>query len=184
MIRTGMATIVSVVVAVALVATGCTAVEPRPGVTDAQTAATPTPTKTPLPTFSTPPTPTQPTRSYDAEREASYQAEIAAWEHPVPDGYAWPDSWTDIPWLGIGGQQAHYLNAAGIYHCMMVGAAWDAYFTANDPVASKEYAAKADEFAPDFESAKEVTNEDGTINDGALAAETGICHGFVGDLTE
>lgn len=175
--------VVAALVAVAL--SGCTA-DPITAASG-PTQAAPTPhatTSSPAPIATAEPSPTPPRRPYDAEREAEYQAEIAAWQHPLPEGYAWPESWTDLPYLGGEvPQQTAYLNAGGIYHCMMIGAAWDAYFRDNDPVASKLYAATADEFTPEGEYNLKVTNDDGTIRDSDLASESGICLGFVGHLT-
>ncbi len=116
-------------------------------------------------------------------RDTAYEAEVAAWTDPIPPGYTWPDSITGLPagrWHGDGGSP--YTSAAGIYHCMFVYAAWNAYFVDNDAPASKEYAARADVTMPEVPYPLRVTRDDGTIDDQSLASESGICSGLVGDL--
>ena len=128
------------------------------------------------------PTPT-PTHPVDP-RDTAYAAEIATWADPLPPEFAWPSSITGLPagrWHGKG-DWSGYATTAGIYHCMLVYAAWDAYFVDNDAPASQEYAARADATMPEQPYPTWVTSNDGTILDQALASESGICNGFVGDL--
>ncbi|NYE17976.1 hypothetical protein [Microbacterium immunditiarum] len=119
-------------------------------------------------------------------RDTEYREQVAAWTAPLPPGFAWPATRTGTPagkW-GHGGDWDGYTTAAGIYHCMLVYAAWDAYFLNDDPILSKDYAARADATQPDMPYPNLLTRDDGTIRDQELASESGICKGFVGDLRE
>ncbi|MEZ3159271.1 hypothetical protein AB1K54_01855 [Microbacterium sp. BWT-B31] len=173
----------AVVIALALAGCAVPADEAAPEQTLIVTADLPTP----VPTIrSARPSPTpmaSPTHPADP-RDGAYLAEVAAWSEPIPPGYAWPASITGLPagrfhgkgdWTG-------YTTAAGIYHCMLVYAAWNAYFVDDDPVASKDYGARADATMPDVPYPAWVTRDDGTIKDQDLASESGICDGFVGEL--
>lgn len=172
-------------VAIALSLAGCAVisgdavVESRAGATPAGPTSAPTsPRASETPTAT--PTPTHPVDP----RDTAYDAEVAAWPDEIPAGFAWPASITGLPvgrWHGTGDWHG-YASAAGIYHCMLVYAAWDAYFVDNDAPASKEYAARADATRPPQERTGGVSRDDGTISDHDLAAESGICNGFVGDL--
>jgi hypothetical protein len=172
-------------VTAALSLAGCavTTGEASPESSAESTSAAPTSTPT-SPSGSTTPTAT-PTATHPVDpRDTAYDAEVAAWPDEIPAGFAWPDSITGLPvgrWHGTG--ELHgYGSAAGIYHCILVYAAWDAYFVDNDAPASREYAARADATMPEQEYPTPVTRQDGTISDQDLAAESGICNGFVGDL--
>lgn len=173
------------VIAIALSLAGC-AVDTDRAVTERSPEATTTaPTSEPtLPSVSQPristPAPTHPVDP----RDTAYDAEVAAWQDAIPPGFAWPASITGLPagrWHG-NGDWSGYTTAAGIYHCMFVYAAWDAYFVDNNAPASKDYAARADATLPDQAYPTWVTREDGTVLDQSLASESGICNGFVGDL--
>lgn len=170
-------------VVIALALSGCTAPADEAAAerTADVAAAAPTPAAaTPSATESPTPTPTHPV---DA-RDTTYAAEVATWVDPLPPGFAWPSSITGLPagrWHGKG-DWSGYATTAGIYHCMFVYAAWDAYFVDNDAPASEEYAARADATMPEQPYPTWVTSNDGTILDQALASESGICNGFVGDL--
>lgn len=170
---------VAIVIVLSLV--GCAADEATPhqaAKTLEATSATP-PT---VPSASPTPTPT-PTHPIDP-RDTAYAAEVAAWPDEIPPGFAWPAAITDLPagrWHGQG-DWSGYMTAAGVYHCMLVFAAWDAYFVDNDATASKKYAARADATMPEQKYMTWVSRDDGTIGDQELARESGICNGFVGDL--
>lgn len=72
---------------------------------------------------------------------------------------------------------------AGVYRCILIDAAWHAYFEADDPVASKDYASHADTYVmPDDPSIVPVM-QDGAILDQELARANGICRGISGELT-
>lgn len=118
-------------------------------------------------------------------RAAEYADAIAEWPEPLPPGYAWP-AWSDLPHVQRFGQVGDFVevdNAAGIYRCILIDAAWHAYFEANDPVASKEYATRADEFVvPDNDLTPTVT-QDGVIVDEELARANGLCQGISGDAS-
>ncbi|MDR7186818.1 hypothetical protein J2X85_003879 [Microbacterium trichothecenolyticum] len=171
----------SVVIALAL--SGCTAPADEAAAerTADATATAPTPAAA-ASSASKSPTPT-PTHPVDP-RDTAYAAEIASWADPLPPGFAWPASITGLPTgrYPAGGDWSDYLTTTAIYHCMLVYAAWDAYFVDNDPVASKDYAARADATMPEQDSPRLVTRDDGSIRDQELASESGICNGFVGDL--
>lgn len=174
------------VVAIALSLAGCAApaggpgAEHAPDAPDAAVAAeTPAPTSSVAPASPTP-TPTHPVDP----RDTAYEAEVAAWADAIPPGLAWPESITGLPagrWHG-NGDWSGYTRASGIYHCMLVYAAWDAYFLDNDPIASKDYAARGDATMPDVPYPNDLTRPDGSIDDQSLASESGICNGFVGEL--
>ena len=69
-------------------------------------------------------------------------------------------------------------NAAGVYRCILIYAAWHAYFEDNDPAASMDYASRADAYlVPDNPSSLAVT-DGGVIIDSNLATMSGICHGI------
>ncbi len=81
------------------------------------------------------------------------------------------------------GQLGEADNASGIYRCILIDAAWHAYFETNDPVASKGYATRADQYViPDNPSFSQPVTEDGVIVDSELARANGICRGIVGEL--
>ncbi len=171
---------------------GCSAVA-RPGesagavATSAPTPHAASPTSgmpSPRPTPSTTPTVTSPQPRRIPEGGAEYDAAIAAWPESLPPGYTWP-AWTDLPhidWTGRG-QLGRADNASGVYRCILIDAAWHAYFEANDPVASKDYAARADHYVmPDNPSIVPVM-QDGVIVDEELARANGICRGISGELS-
>ena len=113
-----------------------------------------------------------------------YAAAIANWPEPLPPGYSWPE-WSDLPHIeryGVGDfRQAD--NANGIYRCILIDAAWHAYFEANDPVASKDYATRADTYAIPGNDATPTVTSDGLIVDDELARANGICQGISGDAS-
>ena len=173
------------VLVIALSLAGCAApaVEPAAERTADATVAADTPAATP-PIAPASPTPTS-THPVDP-RDTAYDTQVAAWADAIPEGFAWPESITGLPagrWHG-NGDWSGYTSAAGIYHCMLVYAAWDAYFVDNDPIASRDYAAQGDATMPDVPYPNDLTRSDGSIDDQALASESGICNGFVGDLRE
>lgn len=168
---------------IALSLAGCAAPaqEAAPGHSTAPSSAAPTPaTATPIAEETPTATPAA-TRPPDP-RDTAYAAEVAAWVEEIPAGFAWPSSITELPAGGYRGKGSPYTTAAGIYHCMLVYAAWDAYFVDNDASASKEFAARADATLPEQPYPVRVTSSDGTIRDHELAAESGICNSTVGDL--
>lgn len=170
-------------VVIALTLAGCISLadEAAADRTADASAAAPTSARTTSSAAESPsPTPTHPIDP----RDTAYDAEVAAWTDPIPPGFAWPASITGLPagrWHGKDGWSG-YMTAAGIYHCMLVYAAWEAYFVDDDAPASKEYAARADATMPDQPYPVRVTRDDGSIDDHSLASESGICNGFVGDL--
>ena len=169
--------------AIALSLTGCTGDQTAAERTPEVTSAAPTPAPT-APRDSEAPTATPtPTHPVDP-RDTAYTAEVAAWADEIPPGFAWPASITGLPAgrLHGNGDWSRYTTAAGIYHCMFVYAAWDAYFVDNDAPASKEFGARADATMPEQPDPRLVMWADGTIRDQELASESGICHGFIGDL--
>lgn len=120
-----------------------------------------------------------------SDRDAvEYAAAIADWREPLPPGYSWPD-WADLPHterFGVGDfRQAD--NAAGVYRCILLDAAWHAYFEADDPVASKDYATRADAYAIAGNDATPTVTVDGLIVDDELARANGICQGISGDAS-
>jgi hypothetical protein len=139
---------------------------------DARAKETP-PSTVPTPTTTLPP----------SLKQVNYEAAIADWSDPLPPGYSWP-VWADLPHIdpyGVG-QLGEADNASGVYRCILIDAAWHAYFEANDAVASEDYATRADSYAiPDNPSTLPVT-QNGDIIGSDLAAANGICFGIVGDL--
>jgi len=176
----------ALVIALSLAACAVPSDESAPERTADAPVAAPTPSPT-TPSASESPTPT-PTHPVDP-RDTAYDAEVAAWADPLPPGFAWPASISGLPagrWF-TGGDWSDYMTAPAIYHCMLVYAAWDAYFVDNDAPASKEYAARADATqptAPDERYPHWLKRDDGTIDDQELASQSGICNGFVGDLRQ
>lgn len=73
-------------------------------------------------------------------------------------------------------------NAAGVYRCILIDAAWHAYFEDNDPTASKNYAARADAYLVTDNPSSLPATENGIIIDANLAAMSGICNGISGPL--
>lgn len=143
-------------------------------------AVTPTPSLT-----SAKPTPqpsTSPVTPAPNPRKDQYEADIAAWPDALPPGYSWP-AWDDLPHAGgLYGLQPQD-NAAGVYRCMLVSAAWFAYFETNDPVASVEYATRADSYRlPDDDQWTPAVTEGGVIVADQLARASGICQGISGSL--
>lgn len=118
-----------------------------------------------------------------SKKQVDYEADIASWPEPLPPGYSWP-RWEDLPHIdphGVG-QLGEADNASGIYRCILVDAAWHAYFEANDSAAARDYATRADKFViPDNPSILPVT-KDGVIIDSDLARASGICIGITGEL--
>lgn len=171
------------VVVIALSLTGCAVPVDEPA--SERTADATVTAEMPAPTASTAPASPSPTPTHPLDpRDSAYDAEVAAWAEAIPQGFAWPESITGLPagrWHG-NGDWSGYTRAAGIYHCMLVYAAWDAYFVDDDPIASKDYAARGDATMPDVPYPNDMTRTDGSIDDQALASESGICNGFVGDL--
>ena len=117
-------------------------------------------------------------------RAAEYTTAIADWREPLPPGYFWP-AWTDLPHtepFGVGDfHEAD--NANGVYRCILLDAAWHAYFEDNDPVTSKDYATRADNYAIPGNDATPTVTEDGLIVDDQLARANGICQGISGDAS-
>lgn len=117
-------------------------------------------------------------------RAAEYESAIASWPEPLPPGYSWP-AWSDLPHTepyGVGDfHEAD--NAAGVYRCILVDAAWHAYFEDNDATASKDYATRADEYAIVGNDATPTVTAGGVIVDEELARANGICQGISGDAS-
>lgn len=116
-------------------------------------------------------------------KQAAYEAETASWPESLPPGYSWP-AWTDLPHLepyGVG-DFAQADNASGVYRCILVDAAWHAYFEADDPIAARGYATRADSYVIPGNQATEPVTQDGLIVDDELARASGICRGIAGDL--
>lgn len=182
--RAGKFLLGSSVVALALALAGCAVPgeHAAPERFGESTSSAPTSAPT-TPRVSEPIATPMPTHPVDP-RDTAYDAEIAAWADEIPAGFAWPSSITGLPagrFHGTG-DWSRYTTTAGIYHCMFVYAAWDAYFVDDDASASREYAARADATMPEQPYPTWVTGDDGTILDQDLASESGICNGFVGDL--
>lgn len=161
---------------------GCSAATPEEAIppnSHATTSPTATPSVSTAPDSVPSPIPVDP-------RDSAYLAEIAAWPEPLPPGFSWPESLTGTPagQYPRGGDWDGYTTSAGIYHCMLVFAAWDAYFVENDPVAAKEYASRAQQTMPDvpYPNALIEGDGDGRVRDQDLASESGVCNGFVGNL--
>lgn len=116
-------------------------------------------------------------------RQAAYEADITDWPEPLPPGYVWP-VWDELPHLDRLGHTplGKSDNAPGIYQCILIDAAWHAYFETNDPVTSKDYATRADTYVVLDEPAIRRVTEDGRIVDEELAAANGACRAIVGDL--
>jgi hypothetical protein len=174
-----LAAIVAGVLLLGVAGVGCTAVS-EPSETPSASAEV---IETPSLSASRTPEPSSTAQTEVSERQKEYEAAIAAWPEPLPPGYSWP-TWTDLPHLephGVGHfRQAD--NASGIYRCILIDAAWHAYFEANDPVASKDYAMRADQYAiPDNPATLRVT-EDGAIIDSDLPIASNICRGIAGEL--
>ena len=172
---------------VALSVSGCTA--PTHDADAERTVSALVATPPPAPTASGAPTAPSPTPTHPVDpRDTAYSAEVAAWVDELPPGFAWPESITSLPagrWHGKG-DWSNYLTADGIYHCMLVFAAWNAYFVSNDAAASREYAARADATYPTARDERYphwLIRENGTIHDQELASQSGVCNGFVGDLS-
>lgn len=185
MIRTAGTTLGLCALIAALSLTGCAAAEDDAAPETSADIAVGIPTD--VPTAAVAPASPSPTPTHPADpRDIQYDADVAAWADPIPPGFVWPASITDLPagrWHGEG-DWSGYLTAAGIHHCMLVYAAWDAYFVDDDATASTEYAARADATMPEQTSPTRVTRDDGTVEDQGLASESGICNGFVGDLRQ
>jgi len=115
-------------------------------------------------------------------QQIDYETMIAAWPEPPPPGYSWP-AWLDLPHIDpLGNSQLGQAdNASGVYRCILIDAAWHAYFEANDPGTSKDYAIRDNHVIPGNPSIRPVT-QDGVIVDRDLAASNGICRGIAGDL--
>ena len=177
---------VGLVLACSLVA-GCTAGREASTMSpDGSTqASTPTPPRDRMPTTETKPTPvpTPVVTPSVSPKKAEYEADIAAWTEPLPPGYSWP-AWEDLPHLDplALGPLGSADNAAGVYRCILIDVAWHAYFEANDPVGSKDYAIRSDQYLiPDNPSFSPVT-ERGNIIDSELARANAICTGISGPL--
>ncbi len=116
-----------------------------------------------------------------SEEQIEYENEIASWPEALPQGYTWP-SWDELPHVGSE-QLAQADNASGVYRCILLDAAWHAYFEDDDAEASRDYAVRADSYAiPENPSLITVT-ENGAIIDAELAAANGICRGISGELS-
>lgn len=172
MSRTAPLAALSLVTLVTLALTACAPA------TDPQTVVTPT--ATPSATGSANTAQEQRDAALD-RREADYQAAVAAWPDAPPAGYAWPASVRDLP-AGAVGQQRELQEPRNVYRCMLIDAAWNAYFEDNDAEASLALGARADELWDGSMSSVYVMNEDGTIFAQNLAAANGICQYAVGDL--
>ena len=155
--------------------TGCT-VAGDPGET---LEALPSPSATPA-REAPPVTPTPfPTSTQIDPRKPEYEAAIGAWTEPLPPGYSWP-AWDDLP--HIGGQLDEMDNAQGVYRCILINAAWHAYFEDNDAAAAKAFAIRADRYLiADNPSSRPIASG-GIIIDDNLAAMSGICDGISGPL--
>lgn len=158
---------------------GCTAA----GAHDNMSSSSPAITRSPAPPSPTPTAATPSTTPNESSKRAEYEADIAAWTEPLPPGYSWP-AWNDLPHtepFGVG-YFAQADNAAGVYRCILIDAAWHAYFETNDAPASKDYATRADAYAiPDNPETNLVT-ECGRIIDEELARANNFCRGIAGDL--
>lgn len=176
------AALVACLVLVGPALAGCAMVREPDEAPSATSAVTPKPDDTPVAEGQLPAEPA--VTPNNSSRQAEYEAEIASWPEPLPPGYSWP-AWADLPHVdlyGIG-QLGEADNASGVYRCILIDAAWHAYFEANDPVASKDYATRADKYAiPGNHSTRPVTR-DGVIIDSDLAASNGICLGIAGELS-
>ncbi|WP_157535982.1 hypothetical protein [Microbacterium sp. Root166] len=181
--RARLAATTAVILTLGAAGAGCTSSsEPRetPSV-----SASPTLEPNESPSASASPTPaaSSTAQAHVSEHQVEYEAAIATWPQPLPPGYSWP-AWTNLPHIGArgAGQLGEADNASGVYRCILVDAAWHAYFETNDPVASKDYATRADQYViPDNPNIIPVT-ENGVIIDQALATANGICRGIVGEL--
>lgn len=169
-------------VLVAGVTGGAVATASMLGSAPVQPAVTSTPAPSPSPTsLSSPSTSPTPSAAPNPRKDA-YEAEIDAWPEALPPGYSWP-AWDDLPHAGgLYGLQPQD-NAAGVYRCMLVSAAWFAYFESNDPVASKDYATRADAYRlPDDDQWTPAVTEGGVIIDDQLSRASGLCQGISGPL--
>ncbi|OAZ40932.1 hypothetical protein A9Z40_03040 [Microbacterium arborescens] len=153
----------------AVTLSACTATEaPAPKSSEPAAVATQTPA------------PTEAASADEAEaRDAKYQAAVAAWPDAPPAGYAWPAHVTDLP--TIGSQAIAAQRVDGIYRCMLIDAAWVAYFEDNDAERAIDLATRADDLYDGSTSSVAVT-VDGRVHDRELATANGICQGSVGDL--
>ena len=177
----------AMVLALAFVLSACTGASDN-GADDHEPTSTASATVAPATVAATapataPPTPAplHPSTALDP-RAVAYEAEVAAWPDPLPPGYSWP-AYSDLPTGLAGTQVGDAQNAKGVYRCILIDAAWHAYFEDNDPVSSKDFARRADTFRiPDNRSTIPVT-KDGVIVDSELATANGICRGIAGELT-
>lgn len=162
---------------------GCAAAREPEEAPSATSAAAPKPDDTPGAEAQPSAAPTPAETMAQPLNQTEYEAEIALWPEPLPPGYSWP-AWADLPHVdpyGIG-QLGRADNASGVYRCILIDAAWHAYFEANDSTAARDYATRADNYViPDNPSILPVT-QDGIIIDSALATASGICLGIAGDL--
>lgn len=117
-------------------------------------------------------------------RSAEYATAIADWPEPLPPGYSWP-AWSDLPHTEpFGAGDFHEAdNADGVYRCILIDAAWHAYFEDNDPAASKDYATSADKYAIPGNEATPTVTDNGRIVDEELARANGLCQGISGDTS-
>lgn len=115
-----------------------------------------------------------------SEEQIGYENEIASWPESLPQGYTWP-SWEELPHIGSE-QLAQADNASGVYRCILLDAAWHAYFEDNDAEASRDYAIRADSYAILENPSLITVTENGAIIDDELAAANGICRGISGEL--
>jgi hypothetical protein len=123
--------------------------------------------------------------SGDTDRRAiEYESAIASWPEPLPPGYSWP-AWSDLPHTepyGVGDfHEAD--NAAGVYRCILLDAAWHAYFEDDDAIASRDFATRADTYAIAGNDATPTVTVGGVIVDEELARANGICQGISGDAS-
>ena len=164
-----MSTMTKTLAAAAAIALAATLAACSPAADEA--APTPAPTKTTQ-------APAAPAAAAADPEEEAYNAEVAAWPDPLPDGYSWP-AYADLPTYV--GQLADAKNASGVYRCILIDAAWTAYFEDDDAAASKDYAARADALVvPDNPSFFPVMR-DGVVIATDLAAASGICQAVLGD---
>lgn len=117
-------------------------------------------------------------------RSAEYATAIADWPEPLPPGYSWP-AWSDLPHTEpFGAGDFHEAdNADGVYRCILIDAAWHAYFEDNDPATSKDYATRADKYAIPGNEATPTITDHGRIVDEELARANGLCQGISGDAS-
>ena len=126
------------------------------------------------------PTAGSPAADLRAEREAAYDADVNDWPKSLPAGYTWP-AFSDLP-RDVGPQLSEGQNAGGVYRCILLDAAWNAY-NDDDAALAMAYAVEADQYAvAGNPSLYPVTRHKDTVF-GEIDIAHQICRGVVGDLT-